>query len=172
LKQNRKTVRYGQNDIKQGSVLMRRGTLTPEALELESEELGEGWDRVRNIEAGELDLLLRAEGWHMFYLADAVHAFALGHFDQDTIRTAAVSLLRKLRPQMFNCVEVTGLSERHIAGIPYVHLAGSPRHIQQEGDMASFVSRRNEITRTALESRSEPDDATTGRVQGHAAGNP
>jgi hypothetical protein len=152
---------------------MRRGTSTPETLELESEELSEGWDRVRNIEAGELDLSLRTEGWHMFYIADAVHAFALGAFDQETIRTATVSLLRKLRAQMFNCVEVTGLSAKHFAGIPYVHLSGTPRHIQESGEMATFVSRRNEITRTALESRTESDrdQMSAGKEVGHAAGN-
>jgi hypothetical protein len=173
LKKRSKAVRYEQHDLKQGSVLIRQGTVTPESLELESEELCEGWDRVRNTEAGQLELSLRLAGWHMFYMADAVHAFALGALDQDTIRTAATSLLRKLRPQMFNCVELTGLSAKHFAGIPYVHLSGTPRHIQESGEIDRFVSRRNEITRTALESRTESDRdrMSAGREVGHAAGN-
>jgi hypothetical protein len=154
-------------------MFIRQGTVTPESLELESEELCEGWDRVRNTEAGAFELSLRMAGWHMFYMADAVHAFALGAPDQDTIRTAAASLLRKIRPQMFNCVELTGLSAKLFAGIPYVYLTGTPRHIQESGEIATFVSRRNEITRTALESRTESDreEILAGKEMAHAARN-
>ena len=154
MKRTTKLTRRDLHDVKQGSVFIRRGTFTPESLELESEEAGEGWDRVRNSEAGGLDLALRGVGWHMIYIADRVHGFAFGPIGQNTIRTAAASLLRKLRPQMFNSVEIIGVTAHHFAGVPYVHVIGCARHIQQSSEIASFVTRRNEITRTARQFRS------------------
>jgi hypothetical protein len=154
LKRKTKITRFNVYDVKQGSVFIRRGTFTPESLEVESEEVGEGWDRVRNSEAGGLGLALRGAGWHMVYIADRIHGFAFGPIGQNTIRTAVGSLLRKLRPQMFNCVEVIGITAHHFAGVPYVHVIGCARHIQESGEIASFVARRNEITRTARQFRS------------------
>jgi hypothetical protein len=177
LKRKTKITRFNLHDVKQGSVFIRRGTLTPESLELESEEAGEGWDRVRNREAGGLDLALRDVGWHMVYIAERVHGFAFGLVGQNTIRTAAASLLRKLRPQMFNCVEVIGITARHFAGVPYVHVIGCARHIQRSSEIPTFASRRNEITRTARQSRSAslldsaPTVHTIKKEQGHAARN-
>ena len=154
MKRKTKNTRFNLHDVKQGSVFIRRGTVTPESLELESEEIGEGWDRVRNSEASGLDLSLRGVGWHMIYIADRIHGFAFGPIGQNTICTAAASLLRKLRPQMFNSVEIIGVTAQHFAGVPYVHVIGCARHIQQSGEIASFDNRRNEITRTARQSRS------------------
>ena len=154
MKRKTKNTRFNLHDVKQGSVFIRRGTVTPESLELESEDIGEGWDCVRNSEAGGLDLSLRGVGWHMMYIADRIHGFAFGLVGQNTIRTAAASLLRKLRPQMFNSVEIIGVTAQHFAGVPYVHVIGCARHIQQSGEIASFDHRRNEITRTARQSRS------------------
>jgi hypothetical protein len=153
LKRKTKLLHFNLHDVKQGSVYIRRGTFTPESLELESEEVGEGWDRVRNSEAGGLDLALRGVGWHMMYIANRVHGFAFGPIGQNTIRTAAASLLRKLRPQMFNSVEIISVTAHHFAGVPYVHVSGCARHIQESGEIASFITRRNEITRTARQSR-------------------
>jgi hypothetical protein len=177
LKRKTKLTRFNLHDVKQGSVFIRRGTFTPESLELESEGVGEGWDRIRNSEAGALDLSLRGVGWHMFYIAERVHGFAFGPVGQNTIRTAAASLLRKLRPQMFNCVEVVGITAQHFAGVPYVHVIGCSRHIQQSSEIATFDNRRNEITRTARQSRSDslldssPIAHTAKKEQGHAARN-
>lgn len=148
-------ISHNYHDLKVGTVVIRIGTETPESLELESEGLCEGWDRVRNTEAAAIDRSLRGSGWHMFYLADSKHAVAVGSFNQATIRTALLRLLGKLRPQMFNCVELTEVSAKHFAGIPYVHVTGHARHIQGEMQIDSFVSRRNEITRTALQARIE-----------------
>jgi hypothetical protein len=177
LKRTTRLIRRDLHDVKQGSVFIRRGTFTPEILELESEEAGDGWDRVRNSEAGGLDLALRGVGWHMIYIADRVHGFAFGPIGQNTIRTAAGSLLRKLRPQMFNSVEIIGVTAHHFAGVPYVHVIGCARHIQQSGEIASFVTRRNEITRTARQFRvasfleSAPTVHVIKKEQAHATGN-
>lgn len=177
MKRKTRLVRHDLHDVTQGSVFIRRGTFTPETLEIESEEAGEGWDRVRNSEAGGLDLALRGAGWHMVYIADRVHGFAFGPIGQNTIRTAAASLLRKLRPQMFNSVEIIGVTAHHFAGVPYVHVSGCARHIQQSGQIAGFVNRRNEITRTARQFRSPsilesaPTLHSSKKEQAHATGN-
>jgi hypothetical protein len=113
----------------------------------------------------------------MIYIADHVHGFAFGPVGLNTIHTAAASLLRKLRPRMFNCVEIIGVTAHHFAGVPYVHVIGCGRHIQQSGEMATFDNRRSEITRTARQSRSDSllDSAPTihavRKEPGHAARN-
>jgi hypothetical protein len=54
----------------------------------------------------------------MISVGSSQHAVAVGGLEQETIRTATERLLRKLRPGMFNCVEVTEISQKHFAGIP------------------------------------------------------
>lgn len=168
MKQTNK-IPYNRHDLKVGTILIRIGTVTPERLEVESEGFCEGWDRVRNTEATELERSLRGSGWHMFYLADSARAVAIGISDQGTICTAVLRLLKKLRSQMFNSVELTEVSTKHFAGIPYVHLTGHARHIQREMQIDSFISRRNEITRTALEARIQDTDQTQRATAKHAS---
>lgn len=148
-----KKILYTLHDLRVGSVVIRSGTVTPEALEIESEELCDGWDRVRNTGAVELDRSVRSAGWHMISVGSSEHAVAVGSLDQETIRTAAERLLRKVRPGMFNCVEVTEISEKHFAGIPYIHLCGQVRHIQPEVNTRTFSTRRTEIRRASQEHR-------------------
>jgi hypothetical protein len=97
-----KKIPYNLHDRCVGSVVIRTGTVTPESLELESEELFDGWERVRNTEAVELDRSVRSAGWHMISVGSSQHAVAVGGLEQETIRTATERLLRKLRPGMFN----------------------------------------------------------------------
>jgi hypothetical protein len=167
MKQHKK-IHYNRHDLKVGTILIRIGTVTPETIELESEGFCEGWDRVRNSEAAELERSLRGSGWHMSYLADSASAVAIGTFDQETIGTAVLRLLKKLRPQMFNSVELTEVSAKRFAWIPYVHLTGHARHIQHEMQIDSFVSRRNEITRTALQARLEDTERPQHATAKHA----
>jgi hypothetical protein len=152
MKQPKKQTKipYNHNDIKAGSVIMRAGTVTPERMELESEDFCDGWDRVRNYEAGPLDKSLRAAGWRLCFIAESLQAVAVGTYDQDTVQRAIITLLGKLGPQMFNCVEVTEIAYKDFVGVPYVHVVGHARHIQREVELDSFVSRRNEIHRTAI----------------------
>jgi hypothetical protein len=146
----RNKIPYNQNDLKIGSVIIRVGTVTPERMEVESEALCEGWDRIRNVEAGNLDRALRAAGWHMMYLAQGREAVAVGSFEQETVERATASLLGKLKSQMFNCVELTEISYRNFIGVPYVHVAGHARHIQREMQIESYASRKSDIRRGAL----------------------
>jgi hypothetical protein len=155
---NKNKISPNQHDLKAGTVFIRVGTVMPENLELESEGLCEGWDRVRNTDALALERSLRSSGWHMCYLADSSQSIAVGTLDQKTIRTASLRLLAKLRPQMFNCVELTELSAKRFACIPYVRVTGHARQIQREMQVATFVSRRDEVNRTALQSRPKDID--------------
>jgi hypothetical protein len=151
---NKNKIPPNQHDLKVGTVIIRVGTVTPENLELESEGLCEGWDRVRNTDALALERSLRSSGWHMCYLAGSSQSsIAVGTLDQKRIRTASLRLLAKLRSQMFNCVELTELSAKRFAGIPYVRVTGHARQIQREMQVATFVTRRDEINRSALQSR-------------------
>jgi hypothetical protein len=141
---------FNQHDLREGSVIMRHGTVTPERMELESEDFCEGWDRIRNLQAGLLDIALRGAGWRMCFLGESLQAVALGGYDQETVRRAAETLLGKSSAKMFNCLEVTEIAYKHFLGVPYVHVTGHARHIQREVEMPSFDIRKNEIDRAAL----------------------
>jgi hypothetical protein len=131
--------------------MMRSGTVTPERLEIESQDFCAGWDRVRNCGAGVLDKQLRGAGWRMFFVADSLQAVAIGPFDQETVQQATAKLLGKSHSQMFNCFEVTDIEYRHFIGIPYVHVTGHARHIQRDPEMEPFTIRKGEISRTAID---------------------
>jgi hypothetical protein len=144
-------VPHNRNDLKSGSVMMRAGTATPERLEIESEDFCEGWDRVRNCEAGVLDKQLRSAGWCLVFLAEPLQAIAIGPPEQETVQQATMKLLGRAGPQMFNCVEVTDIEYRRCVGVPYVHVTGHARHIQRDLEIESFATRKNEINRAAIE---------------------
>jgi hypothetical protein len=86
---------------------------------------------IRAVNGFSLDRKVRAAGWNSFFMAGTITASALGSIKESSVRSALRQIFSKIRGDHFNCLEVTGIVERHFLGVPYVTVSAHSRHIQQ-----------------------------------------
>jgi hypothetical protein len=109
---------------------------------LEIEPFAGGWSVLQGINGAALDRKIRAAGWNFFFMSMEVKAILLGSLGTTKIRNAIRRILEKVRPQNFNCLEVTGITEKTFLGIRYATVAAHSRHIQQSCYLDQATIRR------------------------------
>jgi len=117
--------------INAGVLLIKEGVSLPGSLQLESETFSRGWRLVKNLSGSELDRRLFDAGWNLFYMAEELHAFALGSDSEKTARRAAEKVVAIMKSGQLNCVEITQVAAKRFLGLPYVSVSAHPRHIQE-----------------------------------------
>ena len=143
--------------LKAGTILIRENALLPEDLHVESAPGDLGWRVVRNLDAYALDRKIRACGWTFFYLAEEITGMALGADGHKTAQAALQRILKKLKPQEFNSLQVTAVTPKRFLGIPYTTVIAHSRQIQEtlflirasglpEGDWKLFSGNKELIT--------------------------
>lgn len=129
------------NEIKAGSILIEEGTPLPESLRLDSEPYSKYWKLVKNLDGYGLDRIIRAAGWNFFFLAGEVKASVFG-FDTAETRLKAINrLLASLKPDQWNCLQITRVAWKRFLGMPYVSVTAHFRHIQE----SMFLSRSKRL---------------------------
>jgi hypothetical protein len=71
-----------------GTILIKEGTLPPEALRLETESFVTGWTLVKNVNGYGVDQRIREVRWAFFCLAGEISATGFGFEGQETQRRA------------------------------------------------------------------------------------
>ena len=117
--------------IETGTILIKEGTLLPEALRFESEPYAPGWRLVKNIDGYGLDRKIHEAGWTFFYLAGDIKATVLGREGQKTVRRAVKRILTNLKSEKFNGLEITQVEAKRFLGVPYAGVCAHSRHIQE-----------------------------------------
>ena len=117
--------------IEIGMLLIKEGTPLPEILPLESDPYLKGWRLVKNLGSSGLDRKLCEVGWTFFYMAVEVSAMAFGSDAEKTTRRAVKKAIAKMKSDRFNCLEISRVAVKSFLGLPYVTVAGHPRHIQE-----------------------------------------
>lgn len=120
-----------QDTIYMGTILIKDGTLLPEALHIEDEPCLPGWRLVQNLNGYALDRKVRETGWTFFFLAGEVKAIAFGADEQSTARRAIKRILAKPRSKEFNSLEITRVASKGFLGLPYISVRAHSRHIQE-----------------------------------------
>ena len=115
-----------------------------EVLALESEPYLENWRVVKALDGSALDHKIHAAGWNFFFLAAQVKVMFLGAIGTENVRRALKRILRKVKQQNFNCLEVTGIVAKRFLGVPYATITAHSRHIQQSCQLDSIESRQAE----------------------------
>ena len=119
-------------NIQVGTVLLQtRLSMMMRLLGLESEAYSGGWNVLHALDGFGLDRKLRSSGWNAFFLADEVHATVLGTAQPASILAALKRILKRLRGQDFNGLEVTGIVSGRLLGLQYVTVSAHSRHIQR-----------------------------------------
>jgi hypothetical protein len=65
-----------------------------------------------------------------------------GAIGAEKIRNALRRILRKVRLEHFNALEVTGIVAKRFLGIPYTVVMAHSRHVQQSYSLESTEARR------------------------------
>ncbi len=117
--------------IETGTILVKEGTLLPDALRLGSEPYTAGWKLVKNLHGYGLDRKAHEAGWTFFYLAGEIKTTVLGFDGQKTVRRAVKQILASLKSDKFNSLEITGVASKRFLGVPYVTVSAHSRHIQE-----------------------------------------
>jgi hypothetical protein len=120
-----------QDTIHMGTILVRAGTLFPEALHIEDEPCMPGWRLVRDLNGYALHRKVHKAGWTFFFLAGEVRAIAFGADEQSTARRAIKRILAKSKSKEFNSLEITRVASKGFLGLPYVSVQAQSRHIQE-----------------------------------------
>ncbi len=117
--------------IQVGTILMKDWPGTTQPLGLESEPCSGSWSVLKVLDSYALDRKIHAAGWNFFFIAAEVKVMFLGSVGAAKIGNALQGLLRKVRPQNFNSLEITGIVARHFLGVPYVTVSAHSRHMQE-----------------------------------------
>jgi hypothetical protein len=128
--------------IQVGSILMNDAPQLARVLRVESEPYSGNWSVLRNSDSKALDRDLRAAGWEYFFLAAEVKVMFLGALGAQRIRSAVKRILKKVKSQDFNCLEVTGIVAKRFWGMPYATVTAHSRHIQQSEHLDDIETRR------------------------------
>jgi hypothetical protein len=117
--------------IKVGTVLIKEGTLLPDALTFESEPYSPGWRSVTGLDGYVMDRKTHDAGWTFFYLAGESRATVVGHEGQETVRRAIKRILAGLKSEKFNSLEITRVAFKHFLGVPYATVSFHIRNMQK-----------------------------------------
>jgi len=117
--------------IEIGTLLIKEGTPLPETFPLESDPYLKGWRLVKNLGSSGMDRKLCEVEWTFFYMAVEVNAMAFGSDPEKTTRRAVKKAMANMKSDRFNCLEISRVAAKSFLGLPYVTVAGHPRHIQE-----------------------------------------
>lgn len=120
-----------QQMIKAGTVLIKDGTLLPDAFALESESYSQGWRLVTGLDGYEVDRKVHAAGWTFFYLAGENHTSVFGGAGQETVRRAIKQILSGPTTESVNCLEITRVVFKTFLRVPYAKVSFHLRNLQK-----------------------------------------
>ena len=89
------------DQLQEGSVLLRSGTLTPPLVPLNLTNFSSDWQSIENCGGHVLDQNFRRTGWNLFFLAGAIRGYAVGS-GRSSIMRATAKILSRVKAQGFN----------------------------------------------------------------------
>jgi hypothetical protein len=117
--------------VQAGTILMKEWPGMTKLLGLESEPCSAEWSLLKILDGFALDRKIHAAGWNFFFMATEVKVMFLGSLGAIKIQNALQRILKKVKEQHFNGLEVTEIVSRRFLGVPYVTICAHSRHMQQ-----------------------------------------
>jgi hypothetical protein len=115
----------------EATILIREGTLLPDALTLESEPYSPGWRSVTGLDGYAVDRKTHEARWTFFYLAGERSVTVFGHEGQETVRRGIKRILAGLKSDKSNSLEITRVVFRHFLGVPFATVSFHIRNMQR-----------------------------------------
>lgn len=129
-------------NVQVGAILIEDWPLATQCLGLESEPYSGNWSLVKVLDGFTLDRKVHAAGWNFFFMATRVKAMFFGALGAEKIQNALNRILRKVKQQHFNGLEVTEIVAKRFLGVPYSIVSAHSRHIQQSCYLDNAEARR------------------------------
>jgi hypothetical protein len=120
-----------QEAIRAGAILIKEGTILPEALQIESEPCVPGWGLVKDFDGCGLDRVIWENGWTFFCLAGEIRSIAFGIDEPRMVRRAIERILANPKSETYNSLEITRVASKRFLGVPYMSVGAQSRHIQE-----------------------------------------
>jgi hypothetical protein len=117
--------------VQAGTILMKEWPGMTKLLGLESEPCSAEWRLLKVLDGFALDRKIHAAGWNFFFMASEVKVMFFGSLGAAKIQNALQRILKKVKEQHFNGLEVTEIVSRRFLGVPYVTICAHSRHMQQ-----------------------------------------
>ncbi len=74
---------------------------------------------------------IQAAGWTFFFMAGEIKTTVFGFDRQKALRAALQRLIRDVKSQHCNSIEITRVTGKSFLSVPYVNVSAHPRHLQQ-----------------------------------------
>ena len=129
--------------VQVGTILMKEWPGMTQLLGLESEPCSGEWSLLKVLDGFTLDRKIHAAGWNFFFMAAEVKVMFLGSVGAVKIQKALQRILRKVKLEQFNGLEVTQIVSRSFLGVPYVTVCAHSRHMQQSCHLDSVLARQS-----------------------------
>jgi hypothetical protein len=123
-----------EDEIKTGTVLIKKGARLPGALRFEVEPYVPGWELVKDLNAYALDRKVREAGWTFFFQAGEIKSTVFGIDGRQMARRAIERILADPKAEKFNSLEiarVTFVGSARFPGVHFVTVAANLRHVQE-----------------------------------------
>jgi len=127
--------------IQVGTVLIDDSPLITRLFGVETAACSGNWSVIKTLDGFALDRRIHAAGWNFFFMAAEIRVRFFGAVGAKKIQNAVTRILRKVRLQHFNGLEVTGIVAKHFLGVPYTIVSAHSRHIQQSCRLDSASAR-------------------------------
>jgi hypothetical protein len=128
--------------VQVGTVLIADRPQITQLLGLASEPYSGKWSIVQGLDGFSMDRKIHAAGWNFFFMAAEAKVMFFGSLGTARIRNAVRRILAKVRPQSFNCLEVTGIVAKRFLGMRYTTVSAHSRHIQSSCCLDGLEIRR------------------------------
>ena len=114
-----------------GTIILRDDLTFPKGIAIQSAAYCAGWLRIKEMGTTVLDRTLRSAGWNRFYIAGAMRTLELGNGKDACVRRGIARLAARAKASNFNCLQVTGVTQKSSFGIPFVSFSANACHIQE-----------------------------------------
>jgi hypothetical protein len=119
------------NKIRAGTMLIADGTHIPELLVIDTESYSGGWSSIMGSTSAQLGKNIENAGWTFFYMAGEIRTSGFGFSDQSRTARALAHVIRAVRRENCNCLEITQMRRRSFLGLSYTSVVAHARHIQR-----------------------------------------
>src|SRR6478752_6017269 len=95
--------------IQVGTILIDESPIVKQVFDLNIEACSGTWSIVKPLTGVALDRTIYAAGWNFFFMAAVVKTIFFGALGTKKLHSALTRILKKVRQQDFNGLEVTGI---------------------------------------------------------------
>ncbi len=117
------------NGIAIGSIWMEDGIRMPDLLPVQHEFHASGWTAM-NGTCSSFEKEIEAAGWTLFYMAGEIKVTVFGPEADQNLASALKKLIKDVKAQHFNGVEITGVARKSFLKVPYIRVTAHARHLQ------------------------------------------